>query len=1126
MNKKSLTIVVLLMTASLTAPANAQFISRIMPATVPIPLPGRNPMPPDRLRDKNPNNFPMTGSWRFKLTRGQIQDGRFTPSFDTVGVTASSYEAKNTPSNAFDGNPKTRWCADGPDFPQWLTADLQSVRHVTSVGLKWERPEEHYRFKIDGSLDSKHWKTLVDRTGSTQPSDGLVSFAPADIRYLRIVPTGSAGGWASLWECEIHISQDGQDVVWKPEKKTVDTRRQDDFTLTDFDDSSWDNIPVPSNWEMLGYSIPTYNSVDDTVGLYRRWVTVPASFAGKRIYWHFDGAMDGTEVYVNGRRVGYHESGYTGFDVDLTGMVTPGERNLFALRVSKMTPSSECETGDYQTMGGIYRDTSLIATPQTHIHDITLRTALDPQYRDATLTADIEVDGIPGSNISVSGSLVGTDGERLPATLIGQGIVGKAGVATLTLTGKVSSPRLWSAEKPNLYYLVVDLAENGKSAELVQQRFGFRQVEIKDNIVLWNGKPIKCTGTCRHDFWADKGFALTDKEWSRDLSLMKEANINAIRTSHYNHASRFLELCEEKGFYILDEIPFCWVGDLVKDPKFAPPLLQRAEETVERDKNRPCVLAWSIGNENPVGEDTQKVRDLVMRLDPTRPAFASQAAPWDLKGQDFRDMHYPSPGDVDYYVEHDSSKAPAVFSEHPHIFYQKEVQDYDPGASDLWSETLTKTWAKLWKDPTILGSFIWEWQNQGIADKFPDHKREFYYGPTRMRQENNKGIVDAFRNPKPEWWIVRQAYAKVDIGSRTVTPANGTCSVPITNRYSFTDLNELPCRWTAMANGKPLKTGVSTIACAAGQQVTAEFPATAGMTALRLEFLHPGGPSVAEALLDVEGSAKPAAPAALSVGSALVATDGASALEISNSLQKIVFDKKTGAIRTWSSGGRNLIVGGPVLNLGEAKDSGERGFYKAEHPPLLEDVTVSAQPGDAGSQRVVVKGSAHKDPGTPSLGTLLVTYDVKPDAEIVVHWTLDWTGDETHLWEAGLKLTAPADDDRIRWSRESYFTVYPAGHIGEPAGTAEARDVSFRSSKRMLHWMTLTDRHDTGFALIAADTPLVARANRTAAGTTLFASREVAGPVDFSGVWVNEHDIVAKKGSPITGAFVLRAAGK
>jgi beta-galactosidase len=1072
----------------------------------------------------------MTGLWRFKLTHGRIVTGHYEPAdYAANGVTASSNEDNNPPENAFDGNPNTRWCADNGSFPEWLQADMGHTRHVTGLSLTWERSYERYRCRIEGGADGKHWKTLADATAEPGIGDGPIPVTPADVRIVRVTVTGSQGGWASIRECAIHIVEGGQEITWRPPAPKPPSPQlltnEDAFAGPGAPDADWDKIAVPSNWEMLGYSLPTYNAVDNTVGLYRRWVDVPKAWAGRRIVWHFDGALDGAEVFVNGHRAGYHESGYTAFDVDLTGLVRPGARNLFAVRVCKSTPSSDCETGDFQAMGGIYRDTSLIAVPVTHIHNLTVRTPLSADYRDATLTAAVQVMGTPGDAVRLSGALFGSDGMRTPVQLSGQGRVGADGTATVLLRAPVKAPRLWSAEKPNLYYLVLELARGGQAVERVEQRFGFRQVEIQHNIVLWNGRPIKCTGVCRHDFWASKGFALTDAEWTEDLDLMKAANINAIRTSHYNHAARFLELCEEKGVYILDEVPFCWIGGKVNDPAFAPALLLRTADTIGRDKNRPCVLAWSLGNENPLGKNQQLVRDLAARLDPTRPAFVSQMAPKDLKGQDFRDMHYPSPGAVDDYVAHGSSRAPAVFSEHPHIFYQKQTQDYDPGASDLWSETLIKTWAKLWQDPTILGSFIWEWQNQGIADKNPDRTRDFWYGPDHLRQENNKGIVDAYRHPKPEWWIVKMAYSPIVIGAHTVAPANGACTVSLTNHYTFTDLNELTCRWTAFNGETTLKSGSVRIACPPGTQTEARLPAPAGMTALRLEFDKADGVSVVGARLPVAGVPPPAAPAGLTGGDALTVQDTAETLQVSNTLQEIVFDKRTGAMRSWRVYGQSLLTGGPTLNLGEAKAGHWDGYYQAPQSPLISSASVNSQAQPDGSVQVAVNGEVHAGAGGPQLGTLACTYTLHPGAEIEVRWSLDWTAADTRLWEIGLKLPMPTGLSQMRWSRDAYFADYPSGHLGEPTGTCRSSDTRFRSSKRSLHWMTITGPTGAGLALLpVGETPLVARALPGTTINTLFASREVAGPEDFSGSWVSDHEIHAAKGNPLTGAFLLRAS--
>ena len=1124
------------LTLTVGSPSIAQDVGRVSPASLSLPLPTAAVMPPDQLRAHNPWTLPMTGTWRFALTHGRILARQFQPSAaGTNGLTASSNEEKNPPENAFDGKADTRWCAGDNSFPQWLQADLGRTRRVTGLTLAWERPNETYQFRVEGGADGKHWKTLADASAVPGRGDGPVAVTPTDVRYVRVTVLGSSGGgWASLRGCQIQALEGGKEVAWRPPaaKPVTNTAAvRDAFAAPGFDDSGWDKIPVPSNWEMLGYSLPTYNSVDNTVGQYRRYVTVPASWAGKRIVWRFDGALDGAEVFVNGRRAGYHESGYTAWDIDLTGLVKPGQRNLFAVRISKTTPSDDCETGDFQAMGGLYRETFLVAVPPTHVADVTVRTPLAANYRDATLTASVQVQGTPGEAIAVMGKLVGANGQVTAVGLAGKTQIGAGGTATVALNAPVKAPKLWSAEKPNLYYLVLQMASDGKPLERVEQRFGFKQIEIKNDVVLWNGRPIKCTGTCRHDFWADRGFALTEANWVKDLTLIKAANVNAIRTSHYNHAARFLELCEEKGMYILDEVPYCWIGDQVKDPKYAPYLLQRARETLARDKNRPCVLAWSIGNENPAGPDSQQVMDLVKKTDPTRPAFVSCVSPNDIKGQSWEDDHYPDPGSVDRIAA--NVKWGANFSEHPHIFYQKETQDYDPGASDLWSETLIKTWDKLWKAPTILGSFIWEWQNQGIADKNPDTKRDFWYGPDRLRQENDKGIVSAYRVPKPEWWIVKSVYSPVVVGTRTVSPTGGTCTVPLTNHYSFTDLKELSCRWTAFNGKAALQSGVLHVACAPMQSVSASFPAPAGLTTLRLDFQHPDGTSVIAANLAVDGTPLPSAPPAMAAGSALTTQDGPDTLRVSNGSQETVFDKHTGALQTWRVGGRYVLLGMPTLNLGEAKASGEKSFYRAAQPPVTDSAQVTASPptGD-GVVRVTVASRVLGAAGGAPLGTLTCTYDVRPDAEVGVRWTLDWTAPDANLWEEGLKMAVPSDLTRMVWQRDSYFTDYPAGHLGEPSGTCKAGDVSFRASKRGLHWLTLTDGRGAGLALLPAGTPLVGRAVVVPVGTDgartitlLFASREVAGPWDFSGSWVSEHDIHAKKGQPLSGAFTLRAIG-
>ena len=382
------------------------------------------------------------------------------------------------------------------------------------------------------------------------------------------------------------------------------------------------------------------------------------------------------------------------------------------------------------------------------------------------------------------------------------------------------------------------------------------------------------------------------------------------------------------------------------------------------------------------------------RLDPTRPSYASESGPKNVKGQELFDSHYPSPESIERYVAKESSIAPEVITEHPHTFYSRETQTYDPGASDAWSEGLIKTWDLLWKSPTILGSFVWEWQNQGVADKFPDHMTDFYFGLDHMRQENNKGIVDAYRNPKAEQWIVKMVYSPVQLPSRTFRVEEGACVVPVLNHYAFTDLGELTFRWTALKGDAVLGRGVAPVSCEPGRSVDAKIPAPAGLTALRLEVDRADGGNVTVANLAAPDAPVPAAPSAATVTGILSVTDGDDTLTVGGDAQRIVFDKRSGALRSWTVGGKDRFgKGGSYLNLGEAKRArGDKHYYQAEAPPVTEGATVSAQTAADGSVHVTSRALVRPTAGSKeTLGTLTVDYTIRPNDEIAVAYRLDWT---------------------------------------------------------------------------------------------------------------------------------------
>ena len=916
-----------------------------------------------------------------------------------------------------------------------------------------------------------------------------------------------------------------------------------DFAAPDASDAGWTNIPVPANWEIEGFSILTYQlrggDLSDDIGLYRRWVEVPASFAGKTVLWHFDGVYDGAEVFVNGQRVGYHESGFTAFDMDVTKALKPGQRNLMAVRVYKTTSTSNLERGSFWCLGGIYRETYLVALPPLHVEDVTVVTDLDDQYKDATLKTTIRVAGPAGAHFVVTCELYSLDGARVGLPARSQAAdIGADGSGTVSLSAPVAAPRLWSAEKPNLYYVFYRLSDGRQTVERVQDRIGFRKLEVKGGVFMVNGVPVKLAGVCRHEEFSPWGHALNEDCWETDIILMKAANVNAVRTAHYNHAERFMELCDEAGFYVLDEVPFCWVNTELNNTNRVWAYLSRSQETLDRDKNRPCVVVWGCGNENGYGANAQASFDFMKANDPTRPALISQQGPGPNPKTDFDDYHYPS-----------VSSLKAMTTSPNRAKYPVIVTEY-AGAQDAWGQTLVDNWEAMWPADVIAGAFIWEWQDQGQLDKFPDRwSIHSSFAPpadatpgaappisgiptanltTGMRPSGGGGTVTADRQVKPmPYWNLKMEYSPIKIAAREVDTADGRCVVPIQNRYSFTDLAELTCLWQALAGEKALASGESHIAAKPRSTVNASFPATAGMDTLRLEFFHPDGRSIYAARLRAKGYSGPAAPAALAAAGPVGLTETDQNVTVQTAGTQLILDKHTGQITSWRAGGQDVVLAGPMLNLGEvspvaAGRRGGRGRGAASgataQPPQYRNVTVTANL-DGANAKLAVAADIYLAGSDELKGHLTYTLDIRPDAQADVTWNLAWKAADANAHEAGLKLLLPAAADRMTWYYESRWTEYPAGHIARPYGSVTSKDTAFSASRRDLHWASFSGAGEYGVVALSLDKPLHTHQQADNNGVTLFLNSAVGPAAMFEA----GQDIRLTQATPLTGAFRLRA---
>lgn len=854
----------------------------------------------------------------------------------------------------------------------------------------------------------------------------------------------------------------------------------------------WVKLAVPGNWEMAGLSPATYYQPDNASGFYRVWFKVPKSWQGRDVRLAFDGVQNGAEIWLNGKpvavdepswgRENYHESGWTAFQAELTPQVKFGEKNLLALRVTKNTKSSDLDSGDFFFLGGINRPVTLFSVPQTHLADVTVQTRLLADHR-AEVKVLVTVAG--GAAAGVSMQLSGLAGGA-EATL-------ENGRAVLTQV--VGQPKLWSAEFPNLYQLTVQLKDaGGRTTETYSKPIGIREVSIKDGVLLVNGVPVKLAGICRHDVFPSEGTAVGPDLWRKDILLMKSANINAIRTSHYPYGSGFYDLCDQLGMYVVDELPYCWCP--TDDPKMKPAFEQRARETVRRDKNHPAVIAWTIGNENKPGRNLQVVADLVKQLDPTRPRAVS-CMDAEKYQTEFSDSHYPSLKQmIDGAALSQKDGRPHIYLENPNTW---DVRlGADPGAWERWGPVLQRVWDICLKYDTIPGTFLWEWQDRAVADHSP--VKVYDYDPeTGINLVKIKGLVDGFRDPRPWLYDVKMIYSPIQISNTLVLSAGGV-SFPVANHYSFTDLSYLKLAWELERNGRSIACGESHVSLpplSAGPVALAVPAATlARADALRVEFVHPDGDTVTMHQFELKAvppasRMDPVLPPGLPIPQFNLVTR--------------VTKRDTNAV--WKQ----------MISL----------------PAHLANVVL--EPSTATTLDQFRKLDADVVGGTNDrvLGRLQAQW---ANGEFSYH--LKWTGRKEDVLELGWIFHPRPQADRMcdhfSWDRAARWTIYPDHSISRAAGTAlpvtmkasltrtvHPDDFDFDSTKYDCNWASLTTAAGAGLRVeFDPAQRFHCRAGLAAdGGYVLFVNQQVSPPDDISKPVVPEYYLDLKKGDELTGHF-------
>ena len=614
--------------------------------------------------------------------------------------------------------------------------------------------------------------------------------------------------------------------TWKFNWVANADERPTDFYKTDLDDSKWNNIQMPGNWEMLGYGQPEYVNVgfawrghfdqqppavptkDNHVGSYRREINIPSNWDGKRVIAHFGSVTSNIYLYVNGKFAGYAEDSKVAAEFDITPFLKKG-KNLIAFQTFRWCDGSWCEDQDFWRLSGPARENYLYARSKDHrLLDVRVETELKNNYKDGYLNITAKVQG----NTLAYFGLYDPDGKEVIVT--GTDNV-RNGVAKYQL--RVKNVRKWSAETPNLYTLVVSPIQNGGMYlpyEIVQVKVGFRKVEIKNKQFLVNGQPVLLKGADRHEMDPDEGYNVSEQRMIQDIMMMKRMNINAVRTSHYPNDPRWYDLCDKYGLYVVAEANqeshgFQYGDDAAaKKPEFAKQIMERNQHNVSMFYNHPSIVTWSMGNETVMGDNFLKAYKWIKSQDKTRPVQYEQAGRGE--GTDIFCPMYYSVAASEKYAKDPNSPMPLIQCEYNHT-----MGNSGGNLSDYWN--------LIRKYPILQGGFDWDFVDQALHRNIVKpmsilpykmnneelRKIEYCYGGDYNKYDpsdnnfNCNGIIGPDRQMNPHAYEV--AYQYQNIWAKMVNAETGEVSVH--NENFFRDLSNYALAWSLEEDGVETQNG-------------------------------------------------------------------------------------------------------------------------------------------------------------------------------------------------------------------------------------------------------------------------------------------------------------------------------
>ena len=975
---------------------------------------------------------------------------------------------------------------------------------------------------------SCEWQNHKALGEGTEPMHASMVACPDERTAKKIARVANGERVKSPW----YRSLNG---TWKYHYAQTPAARVPDFFKTGFNDASWATIPVPANAEVEGHGVAIYTNTKypwleppagydvskdvawrpaskptppvvpqdnpyNTVNAYRRTFELPAEWSGRPVYLTFDGVNSFFFLWINGQRVGFGKDSRTPVEFNVTRYLKPGQ-NLIAVENFRWCDGSFLECQDFWRLSGIFRDVYLWAAPVQHVRDIEVQTDLDAQYADATLSVKAWVTNAAVRAVRVTPvvSLRDASGREVleqteqPATSLAAGAE-----QACAFTFAVRNPLKWSAETPNLYRLFFSLKDDaGETVVTVPLRVGFRKVELKNGDLLVNGRRILVRGVNRHEHDPYLGQAITLDSMLKDIRLMKQNNINLVRTCHYPNQPQWYDLCDEYGLYVIDEANIECHGDqsITRDASWEPAYMDRTVRMVERDKNHPSVIIWSVGNENGKGRNLEATYAWMKRRDPGRLVHSCEAdeEPW----TDIVCPMYPHPRELEKYASKPQTR-PYIMCEYAHAMGNS--------TGDLWSY-----WRQIYTLPHLQGGSIWDWVDQSFAQpQGAGRQRRFVkpqpgdkifwafggdFGPMNVPSDQNfccNGLVSSDRTPHPGLAEVKKVYQSLQMEAGDLMRGE----IKIANRYDFLNPKTFAVgRWTLKADGERMAKGkLAPLDLAPGAQGTFTVALPQVKPAPGVEYWldvsfelkddqpwAPAGHEVAWAQFKLPLAA-PAAAAEPGQG-ALRLAEANGLVQGTGDAVAVAITKAAGLRVSLTKDGRELVKEPLRPHFWRAPTDNDRGYGMEKKFGAWRHVgrewtpaSVTVTQLDAGDVKVVASGPL---PGVG--GSYTLTYDVLAggDVRIEAAYAPEASTKSPNLTRFGLQMTAPAGFEALTWygrgPQETYSDRCDArvdvfsGQVSEQAfAYTEPGEMG---NKVDVRWVTLCDKK--GFGLLAIGQPLL-----------------------------------------------------